>query len=575
MAMMGTTHSTCTIAVILVYCIVCSLSATNTSNCSTWHYFNHATQQCECVSGCYCTCDNHYLGGDGTCMTLSGQEGLYYNGRCPFGHLTNKTDRKYAELPSDPDMLEDAMCGPYNRKGLLCGECFEGYGPAVYSFDLKCAKSKYSVGFAATLYLFLELFPTALVFIGFVVFRFNITSGPLLGYLAFCQLYLVWLGQNLYVYDYIISHVSFSLRVLFQVSMTLCQFWNLKYFQSIIPPFCIGDTLTGIDIEMLRLLPATYPVVLVIITCILMELHARNCRIIHILWKPFSIILNKTNTTAVTGDAVIQAFASFILLSNVKIVMTLGSMQSGIAIRRQDYSILKQALFIDPNVEWFGRKNIRCIVIAAMPAVFLTLIPSVLLILYPTRLYSRYLSRCLSARIRLAITTFAEALHKCFKDGLNGTRDYRMLAGLLFTVPVLCGITRELIVACGYTLYISDMVTSVLFLFLFAYVQPCKQPIANFSLSLSAFLSFIVYFGYYLWIKSPLTSTHSLQVTIIFVPIVFHAFMFLWIVCALTRHTANRCQRRINCSVKVALKDVASHARHCLYSKYDILRSVA
>ena len=69
--------------------------------------------------------------------------------------------------------------------------------------------------------------------------------------------------------------------------------------------------------------------------------------------------------------------------------------------------------------------------IAVLVSFSISVIPSVLLCIYPTRVY-RYLSRFLSARKRLAITAFAEALHSCFKDGLNGTRDYRALAGAQF-----------------------------------------------------------------------------------------------------------------------------------------------
>ena len=82
-----------------------------------------------------------------------------------------------------------------------------------------------------------------------------------------------------------------------------------------IPPFCVSEKLTSIHIELLSLVPAVYPIVLVIITCILMELHARNYRIIHMIWKPFGIFLSRLKMTTVTSDAVLQAFATFILLS--------------------------------------------------------------------------------------------------------------------------------------------------------------------------------------------------------------------------------------------------------------------
>ena len=71
------------------------------------------------------------------------------------------------------------MCGPYNRKGLLCGECIDGYGPAVFSPYIKCENcSKLSTGFAVSLYLLLELTPITLLFVCVVVFRLSITAGP-------------------------------------------------------------------------------------------------------------------------------------------------------------------------------------------------------------------------------------------------------------------------------------------------------------------------------------------------------------------------------------------------------------
>ncbi|CAI8009090.1 hypothetical protein GBAR_LOCUS6154 [Geodia barretti] len=57
-----------------------------------------------------------------------------------LAHTVNSSNRMYSEMPSNASQLDEVMCGPYNRRGLLCGECKDGYGPAVYSFDQKCAK---------------------------------------------------------------------------------------------------------------------------------------------------------------------------------------------------------------------------------------------------------------------------------------------------------------------------------------------------------------------------------------------------------------------------------------------------
>ena len=102
---------------------------------------------------------------DGFCATSTEQEGLYYVGYYPLRYTEN-TDRVLSDMPSDPNILNDTMCGPYNRTGLLCGRCIDGYGPAVYSLDMNCADcSKISTGSAISLYLFLELIPVTLFFL--------------------------------------------------------------------------------------------------------------------------------------------------------------------------------------------------------------------------------------------------------------------------------------------------------------------------------------------------------------------------------------------------------------------------
>ena len=201
------------------------------------------------------------------------------------------------------------------------------------------------------------------------------------------------------------------------------------------PPFCISDKITGIHIEMLALMKNVYTILLVIITCILMELHARNYRIIHILCKPFNLILNKINITAVTGDAVVHAFATFILLTNFNVYLIAYNVVNTMNVYRDDNSVYKTVLYIDPTIEAYSPKHTVYILVVAATGIIVTLIPSLQLCIYPTRLY-RYLSQFISARKRLVITAFAEALHKCFKDGLNDTRDYRAFAGLLILFPI-------------------------------------------------------------------------------------------------------------------------------------------
>ena len=234
----------------------------------------------------------------------------------------------------------------------------------------------------------------------------------------------------------------------------------------VLPPFCISEKLTGIHVQLLNVIPTVYPFVLVIVTCILMELHARNCRIVGFLWKPFKLILSKANITEVTGDAVFHAFASLIFLSNTTVLM---SSYTWHHLTKLQGVLQRKTLYHDPTVEWPSLKSVMGLTIALAISISVSVIPSVLLCIYPTRVY-RYLSRFLSARKRLAITAFAEALHSCFKDGLNGTRDYRALAGAsLFALLVYMafeklfefigfgiGIVTVLLIAAYVYIHISE-----------------------------------------------------------------------------------------------------------------------
>ena len=222
--------------ILAVYVYSSSVSGSNTS-CPTWFYYSNTTNQCECGAtySMELNCNQEEMKAeiaDGFCATSTGQEGLYYAGDCPFIHTENNTDRILSELPSDPDLLNDTMCGPYNRKGLLCGRCIDGYGPAVYSLDMKCANcSRLSTGYAISVYLLLEFIPITLFFIVIVIFRLNITAGPLLGYVLFCQVYVYNCTQEyLFIFMYIVSHVSVPLRVLLYSSLTLSDSWILQFF---------------------------------------------------------------------------------------------------------------------------------------------------------------------------------------------------------------------------------------------------------------------------------------------------------------------------------------------------------
>ena len=198
----------------------------------------------------------------GFCMTYNYSTEVL-GGYCPYGYSSNMTNRMYSSLPTDPTQLNETLCGPYNREGLLCGYCIEGFGPAVYFTDLSCANcTDISTGLAIMCYLLLAFLPVTVFFLLIAIFHFNITSGPMLGYVLFSQGLLFATQRNIFFFNSVLSQLPVSLALLGRVSMALADIWTLHIFRFVLPSLFLSDRMTGIHVHMLNFLTAVYPVLL-------------------------------------------------------------------------------------------------------------------------------------------------------------------------------------------------------------------------------------------------------------------------------------------------------------------------
>ena len=531
--------SRCVWCCVALSVLAVSVMASNNS-CPTWFYFSNTTQRCECgeFQAGWVVCDQQSMTvqlNREFCATYSGQEGLFYIGHCPLNYKFNNTNRMFSELPTDPDLLQDMMCGSYNRKGLLCGQCVNGYGPGVYTLGSQCADcSKFSTLSAVLLYLLVDIVPITLFFVCVVLFRLNITAGPLLGYVIFCQDFSVSLELEPTVFDYVKSSLSPFLATGLQVMLITFEFWNINILKPIIPPFCVSEKLTGLHIQVIRSFSAVYPIILVIFSLLIIQLHAKNNTVTKIILKPFIFIFKKANTTPVTSDAVIRAFATFIFLSSIKNMFALYAIIRSTKVHTSiDGSVYKSVLYVDPTTEFFSPTHIIFLLIPLMQCLFLVFIPCVLLVIYPTRVY-RWISGCLSARKRLAITAFVEPLNSCLKDGLDGTRDYRAFAGVLLFGPPLFSIwvlIIEFVIDDEYNMNILFCyISSFLSLFV-SFARPFKSTIAN----MSASYYFIVFGALanivaYLWYSQLSVSTLALEVAFFSIGFAAQAPVVVWVV---------------------------------------------
>ena len=511
-------------AILSLLCVV--------SGCPTW--YRNTSGHCECgveLSGIICHEDKEKVDmAIGFCMTYDYSTGSVLAGECPYGYSSNMTNRMYSSLPTDPTQLNETTCGPYNREGLLCGYCIEGFGPAVYSTDLSCANcTDISTGLAIMCYLLLQFLPVTVFFLLIVIFNFNITSGPMLGYVMFCQACSFTTRWKMCFFKSMQSHLPLPLATVGPVSMALADVWNLHFFRFVLPSFCLSDRMTGIHVHMLNFLTAVYPVLLMATAYTAIELHARNCRCVHFVWKPFGICFSKFPNRRSAGDSVIHTFATFIMLSSYNVVYDVLTLFSTTDIRYVNGTVSKTALYSDPTVVAYSSEHITYLVVVVVVCFLLAVCPALILCLYPTRLYEKF-SRCWSPRKRIGIKIFAEALHSCFKNGLNGTRDYRAVSGFLILTPLLCTAVRSA-VRHMMPYHISIIAIIVLFLFistLIVCLRPCKSLIMNLSLSYHFMLCGILFIDVELWIKDASFSTKTLASIYVVFPAISHILTLMW-----------------------------------------------
>ena len=186
-------------------------------------------------------------------------------------------------LPSHLSELDDSVCKEYNRKGQLCGECEDGLSPPVYSFDLACVQCPHS-NWAK--YFAVAFLPLTVFFVAFVVFRVSIASAPLNSYVLVCQIFTMAANMRVILAS-LQSFEHITPQFLTQLLATVYGIWNLDFFRTLYPPFCLAPGMNTLDAIATDYAIALYPLLLIVITYACIELHAHNCRPIVVLWKPF------------------------------------------------------------------------------------------------------------------------------------------------------------------------------------------------------------------------------------------------------------------------------------------------
>ena len=315
----------------------------------------------------------------------------------------------------------------WNRDGQLCGKCHKGFAPPAYSYDwrcVKCSHKKHSVINSIVKYCVIAFLPLTGFFIMLVTLRISATSPSMNAFVLACQVLTIPLQVRIFLSTVPIRH-SRPMILLYRVIVSLYGIWNLDFFRTLYPLFCLNPNMSTLQVLALDYIIAAYPLLLILITYSLVELHARDCKIVVWLWKPFRRCFTRFQRTYIQ-TSLIDAFASFLLISYVKFLSVSFDFLVPVYLYDVHGKSMEPYLYFDGTVEYFGKQHLPYAILAITVLIIFNILPLLLLCFYPCRCFQNILNhyglRC------QALHVFMDAFHSGYKNGTEGTRDYRYLS---------------------------------------------------------------------------------------------------------------------------------------------------
>ena len=380
-------------------------------------------------------------------------------------------------LPSNVSELNSVVCGNLSRevKGPLCGRCTNNTGPSVYHVGSRCVPCR---PVNVLYYLLLQYLPSTIIFILIIIFRPNIASAPMANYVLFCN-YTAFLYRAFLLLYF---QPDFINTLLVKFVLTLSALWSFYFLIFVSPPLCISQHMKEFFTPFLEFLATIYPFVLLWLVYMCINLHTRNFKPVVVVWRLVRRLYVQCYRAWDPTSSMIQAFASLFYLSHAKLMYIVWEA----FVWTKDVSDTEKTtksinLFMDPNVPYRSIKHACLITFSLAVAVFVFLPPLLILVVYPTSLYTK-ISHWISPKWRLRIKTYVEICQSCFKDGTNGTRDYRSFSGL----NVLCFVLGPQIIMVITGIVVSDVTTAYslavvigIEAFVWSLLQPYKERVSN------------------------------------------------------------------------------------------------
>ena len=359
------------------------------------------------------------------CATWNRDRNVTLTGACVYGCVEDAFP-----LPQDIDKLNDKMCKQWSRTGALCGRCLPDHYPLAYSFNLTCILCPH-ISWNWFRYMMAAYLPLTLFYVMILFFKINVTSSYLLAVVVYCQSLSLPAFSRL-IMIVVFYETNFPFITASKIFLSLYGIWNLDFFRPFYSDICLG--MGPLPTLALDYAIAVYPLLLMVITYLLIVLYDRNYRVITAMWKPFKVLFSYYRRNWDVRTSVIDAYATFFLLSNVKFLSVSFDLLVPVRVYElhQDHYNYSLGLYYAADIEYFGNEHLPYGILAIIMCLFFVILPVTTLALYSFTFFQRFLN-LFPGRWCIFIHTFMDSFQGCYKDGTEpGTRDCRWFSSVYF-----------------------------------------------------------------------------------------------------------------------------------------------
>ena len=313
-------------------------------------------------------------------------DSVLVTGRCPPGYCF-PNNNNIIQLPSEAgnEQLDQLICSPQNRQGVLCGRCKPGYNIYANSKYYECGKCTIKSGMAVQI--FAHFVPLYVFLLTIVLLDINLASGHLNTFVFFSQM-LPFL--DLYAGGQI--PIPPAAKPFVEFYQFCYNVFNLQYFESLdsFPGVCTFNYESPLTVTILGYLVALNPIIIIFIVwlimytsdyCIFMGKRNFVGRVSHHLRQLYRKV--KPNKNVSLSESFFRGLVTFLVLSYSKFSLVTLTILTPAYLSGPGGKSYNTVANLDGTLDYFGYGHLPYAIPAILVLIFIVLLPLVILAMYP------------------------------------------------------------------------------------------------------------------------------------------------------------------------------------------------